>query len=885
MKTFISISLLFLLTISFTLQGQKNATRDFIEERIGTQLDLYPQEKLHVQLDRTQYVPNEKIWFKAYLADAHSHKAVTDSRYVYVELINPLDSVVSRVRIRPENDMYYGYISLPEDLPEGTYILRAYTRYMENMGNEGFYRRNIYVGNLMANRIKPHISFRPDNEGKKVLVDLYYTEGENQIKIKPNELRFRNDKGIMQSIRMDKDSVAHISFDSKRTDKPNAFFVEADNYSHYIHFPSEEYDFDVTFFPEGGYLLDGKPCRLAFKALNTTGRAEAVNGVIVDEEGNELYEFSSYYAGMGVVGFLSEEGKKYYAECTNDKGIMKRFELPATVSGTYSLVVNWRNEKLHIGVNYPANIKRDESLYVLIHCKGLVYYFSDLKKENDFVSFYKDQFPAGVLQIVLFDARMNALSERLVFCNRDDHAVTDFVTDQSVYKTREKVTGRLRVTDNKGQPLSGNLSVAITDDADLAVDTSSTILSTLLLSSEIRGYIESPEFYLGKDQISMNAADLLMMTQGWRRYNIPEVIKGNYTYPVHPVEMSQRLSGSVKSLALSKPIANGEVSFLGIPSSMEDTYVEVTQTDEKGNFYLSGFELPDSTRIFVQSLNNKGKQSVELIVDPELFPLIEKIDRVIQPEKEQPVNDYTDSYIEKAEKRSQYDDDMRLVRLGVVNVTASRIKKDEDYSMYAGSASASVTAEDIEKRHPSNMEALFWGIPGVSYVKGQIQIRNAANLAGPVYATILVDDIPVLDEDILDILNVHDVERVDIFKGAQAAIFGVRGGGGVVNIIMKKGRTNFTKTPTYNKTVVSPLGYQRPVEFYSPRYETPEEKSSYIPDVRTTVYWKPDIITGEDGEASFDFYTSDAETTYSVVIEGLSSDGNIIREVGRIKVE
>ena len=115
-------------------------------------------------------------------------------------------------------------------------------------------------------------------------------------------------------------------------------------------------------------------------------------------------------------------------------------------------------------------------------------------------------------------------------------------------------------------------------------------------------------------------------------------------------------------------------------------------------------------------------------------------------------------------------------------------------------------------------------------------------------------------------------------------MFGVRGFGGAISITTKTGGVG-NKRNEYNATVYTPLGYQKPVEFYSPKYETLESKHLTIPDYRTTIFWKPDTVIADAEEASFEFYTSDFPTTYSVVIEGLTTDGGIIRQVEKIRVE
>ena len=81
-----------------------------------------------------------------------------------------------------------------------------------------------------------------------------------------------------------------------------------------------------------------------------------------------------------------------------------------------------------------------------------------------------------------------------------------------------------------------------------------------------------------------------------------------------------------------------------------------------------------------------------------------------------------------------------------------------------------------------------------------------------------------------------------------------------------------------------PLGYQTPVEFYSPKYDTATKKNDEIPDLRTTLYWSPKLVTDEHGNTSFSFYTSDQPGSYFVCIEGVSDTGELVHTI-KILVE
>ena len=217
-------------------------------------------------------------------------------------------------------------------------------------------------------------------------------------------------------------------------------------------------------------------------------------------------------------------------------------------------------------------------------------------------------------------------------------------------------------------------------------------------------------------------------------------------------------------------------------------------------------------------------------------------------------------------------------------------KKEEARLQFFANSSSDVTIrrEDIEKGSPAFVSDLLNKVAGINvFPDGSISIRGGTGLP-----LILIDGIPMEWPDTLlsrqdsplEWVSVHDVESIDVFKGPGAAIFGMRGANGAISITTRRGSAGSVKEK-FNYTVYIPAGYQKPVEFYAPRYETLEDKRSAVPDYRTTIFWKPDVVVSDEGKASFEFYTADFSTIYSVVIEGLTADGRIVRQVDKIQLE
>ncbi|WP_280749166.1 carboxypeptidase-like regulatory domain-containing protein [Parabacteroides sp. PF5-9] len=774
-----------------------------IFDHFRRQLEVYPQEKLHLHLDRDYYVPGERIWFKAYLADALTHQSSNLSRYVYVELLDASDGLIHRVMLRPEQGMHYGHIFLSEAMPEGYYTVRAYTSYMDNPDGDYFFRKSIRIGDI---------------SGKQAVA--LKSEKKTQLQ-----------------------------------------------------------DFDVSFFPEGGSLLEGTLCKVAFKALNADGSSAYISGNVIDEEGNIQSSLHTLHAGMGIFGFIPGKGKRYFVECADLNGNQKKFILPDALSDAYALTASYgRDDRLIVGRQKATGVNDVSSMYILLHCRGEILYFNHWKATTPFMTFHKDDLPSGVIHILLFDEQMNPLSERLVFCLNDNQAQLSFSTDKEYYDIRDKITANLLITDRDGFPLSGNYSVSVTDDKDQAVDHSVSILSTMLLTSELKGYIESPAYYFqNNDEKSAQLLDLLMLTHGWRRYDVAEVVKGNVESPRQKPETNLAILGKVTTQLTDRPVKNSSISMM----TMSTGEIFETTTSEDGGFVFDEFEFPDSTIFFLRAENSNGRSSVELRLNKKSFPMPKALlfdPHTVATVQNAPI-ELTGTFMEKASERSKFDDEMRIIHLQDVDIVARKQKKDpEPFSVFSKMASISIGLTELEEKKPATLLDAFAGIPGFT-VKAIGEDPNDLEFGGAVF----IDDVYMSPEmgNPLEMIRVHDIERIDIFRaGAESGIYGVLGVNGVISITTKRGEgiPESIKEIHHQKTIM-PLGYQQPIEFYSPRYETQEQKFDIKPDLRTTIFWKPDLVTAADGKTSFEFYTSDFSTTYSVIIEGLTQDGRIVHEV------
>jgi hypothetical protein len=860
MKAIFTTVFILLALVLFGQETSENQDNDLMEEKLLQQLKRFPQEKIHIQTDKPTYVAGEKIWYRAFVVDAVLNTPSYKSRYVYVELISPAGELISLDKLKPVDSMFHNSIVLAEDLPEGMYMIRSYTNFMRNKPDY-FFEKKVFIADPQSSIIKLIPKFELEDKKGTLKVE-FHRYGNQELDVE--NLKIRVDTGKIKEVDIDKKVTQKTSegFSFKIIpEKQQSIYMEFESngrkFKKYIPIPKQDTDFDVSFFPEGGYLIDNVHCKMAFKALKSNGLSEDITGEIFDNNNNLITSIKSRHAGMGIFSLFSEPGKTYYAVCKNKSGESKRFQIPASKSDACVLKINWSKSKLYIslqkGVDYV-----ERPLNMIIHTRGIIIYADELTEQNT-NSINKSAFPSGVIQILLLDEQMNPLSERLAFClNESDLANVEIETDKPGYKQRELVSAKVHVADSENNALEGDFSVSVTDNKDILPDSAFTIVSNLLLTSDIRGYIEDPNYYIE----NQNNIDALLLTQGWRRYNVPAVLKDTLERPGHYMELGQEISGTVKRVIGSKTNENNSVSIF----SPNSGYADVAQTDENGRFYFNGFEFPDSTMYIVQALSKKGNSYVELVLDKENFP----------PAQSFALPDFVpDSlflrYVEKSDQKYIDENGTRSTILDEVTITAQKAEPKRS-TLYSSMMSTVVTHDKFE-RYRDLYQALMT-IGGVSVSTDNIISIRGSNVA----PAIIIDDAIWEDVDLRDI-SITDVETIEIMKGAEAAILGTRGGGGAIIITTKTGDVIPKKGKTFNMKAIVPKGYRKNAEFYSPKYETEDQKKGI--DRRTTVYWKPDVKISE-GNAILQFYTADSNSTYSVVIEGLTTDGRIIRKTSSI---
>ena len=850
-------------TFSNSDSRSESAQKHSAIDRINIQRNIYPQEKIHVVTDRNLYCGGDTIWLRAFVVDADSHIQTAISKYAYVELLNPFGYANKRFKLMESDGVYAGYIPVDEEIYEGDYTLTAYTAYAENQGKDFFFRKPLRILAPQSSKYVIDSEFAPSGEGK--VNGLFKIRSLTGDPINYKVMSWTMPDGDFLEIPHAKKGVSRKF---NRNKDENVVLVKFGDYGRYfqVEYPVEKTD--LAFYPEGGWLIADQPCTVAFKATDENGKGVYVSGVIRDDLNEEIARFNTVHNGMGCVMFVPEAGRTYTAQYVGPEAQPRTAEIGSAKSGAVSLRYGSAGSK---GIFSVAG-GDDKELELVVSLRGAGVMNAPISSSTP-LSFEKGDMPAGLYQGLLVSKTDNAvLSERLFFIGADR------LNPEVASLDSDSTSINLKMPEG----LIGDCSVRVTNSHLDPGKTEIDIQTQLLLQSELRGRIENPRYYFeSTDREIESNLDLLMLVNGWSRYNIPDAIQGKYEEPKIPLEIGQEISGQVRSRWKNSPMEGVMVSAI-VPKKNFGTFAD---TDSDGIFHLNGFDFPEGTPFILKAMNEKGGLEANYDIFEDRFPETECLPHIYPSASTEDITDFFKG--------------SRWILLDEVKVQAFKESNDD---IYANFSSYSRTADDMKVRGITsvgqalrgiggiflNMDRLIWrGTPVSYYIDGQIfDPRGAAsigyNIGGYPYGgsfghtepTMKKDDFysPSLSE-VEAAVPFKSIERIDFIRPEHSLVLGPSYGGPIVSITTKTGDKKSWSRQFELKDYL-PLGYQEYKEYASPLLSV--DTDEYDLETKPTLLWLPSVKFDEKGQ-SIDLKFP-VKPEYRVIIEGLSDNGDIISE-------
>ena len=624
-------------------------------------------------------------------------------------------------------------------------------------------------------------------------------------------------------------------------------------------------NYDIHFFPEGGNMVAGIESVVGFKVSDASGNGvNDFRGSVVDQNNNTVAIFGPHKFGMGRFNFTPVAGNKYSAiiKVGNNNAVISDF--PAAIAQGYAMKLEAEaKDNLHITVSTNISFP-DQYVYLFAHTRQVVKIAKRAVVTNGKAEFTvsRNSLGEGVSSFTVFNYSQQPVCERLFF-KRPGRLNIDAESSQSNYAPRKKVTVVVRAQDSKGNPASDadmSMSVYMVDSLQMAQQ--NNILSYLWLSSDIKGHIESPDYYFDNPEEDVaESVDNLMITQGWRRFKWDDVIQNKTpSFEFVPEYEGHIINGRVVSKKNGLPMEN-VAAYLSAPGQKFQLGTALSNKNGLIQFDLKNFF--GSNEIVLQTVNAK-----DTAYRMEVFtPFSEKF-------SDNPIPSFTLS--ETLQQDLLYHSVGMQVQNAFLNENLQRFDAPQvvDSTAFYGQPDKKYFLDDYT-RFNTMEEVMREYVSFVSVHRRQqkfyFKVLNSPHqLFFDEEPLMLLDGVVVPDADKLmnyDPLKVKKIEVVgrEYFIGPTIA-------NGIISYTTYKGDLDgFQIDP--NAVVLEYEGLQLQREFYAPVYDTEAQANSRMPDFRNLLYWSPNVKIGSLGNKQISFYTSDRQGKYIVVLEGITSSG------------
>lgn len=875
-KSFFLLALVFLpLSLNLVAAEKNLSNADFLKKIISYNT-VYRQEKAYVHTDKPAYFAGETIWLSAYIMNIKNNNLNKTEKVVYVDLIKPSGKILKKHILKVESGRAVGQIKIRSHYPSGTYYLLAYTNWMRNTGSDFYYKKPILILN--------------DSEEKN----------ETYGNLKDN---------VQNPFPEPEDSVQETS-------------------------P----ELSIRFFPEGGDLIDKINTRVAFEATSNAGTRVSVSGYIKDDSGSTLATISSLWEGKGYFFLTPEFGKEYYAEIAIDETLTLQFVLPEVKKNGYSLKLESapKSDRVLLSIGGKGDDSTGAFFLLAMQNNYPVYALSDsLSGVKTYAIPLKD-LNTGIVQFTIFDHKKRPRCERLFFVNKNDKLNIEVLGSEFEAEPRGKISLELQVKDKNQIPVEGSFSLAITD-AWRIVDSFYEVpdfLSNFYIGAYLPGINYDLGNFLASSSKNYLKTELLMLTNGWRRYEWEEVLKDTIEIPTYLEEPGIYVKGKLYKKNKKKKEAPDGLNVTMMLPKRFDTYTQLT--DENGGFTFLVQDFTDTMKAVLQT-KNKMNLKRDYYIDIETNVKSKPVDIVetnVQYGKD--TIDFT-GYFESL-RRESLKEELRNNYLLDLYIDTTDVQIDE--VTVIGTKNTDVKGEII-KRYGApeqtvgkkqlmalNEEKSWnWGlmsimedaIPGLDvfvlddssvrftptdrrrhrffiFVDGDlVGATDAKGILDSMHSTYYVSDLIGLDATIVKSVDLiypkeknagNEIIGLDEFY--SKVITDIPEGGNnltqlveqserytspvaILSIYTQDGKGLFSRGQFKGMLTFSLTGYSKTKEFYVPDYANPD--LSIETDERTTLYWNPNVKTDASGKAKIEFYNSDKASMFRADVVGISEDG------------
>lgn len=624
--------------------------------------------------------------------------------------------------------------------------------------------------------------------------------------------------------------------------------------------------YDAQFFPEGGDLVVGLRSKVAFRVTNQSGNGISFRGAVVNERNDTVAHFRPLKYGIGSFYLTPTGTSKYKVVIVDERGARSTYNIREAKENGYVITLTETSDFINVDVAASSQADNYAPVYLFAQCRQGIVAKDTRTIQQGKTSFKirRSDIPAGITHFTLFDRDLKPAAERLYFKRQDQTMTVEARTEIVSYDNRSRV--RLRVSSNE----NANLSVSVFKNDSLPSVASVNLFEYLWLTSELKGNIESPEYYFSSnDTTAARAADNLMLTHGWRRFTWNDVMKKQASLPHLPEYRGHIVRARVT--ALNGDPAPGVLAYLASPQMYVRTYGSRADNNGEAQFEVKDFY--GTKKVYLQT----NQKTDSLYRARFTNPFSETYTSWPLPPLALPTNigkQVLDRSVSMQVQDVYFRDQVNRF-----------LPPNNDSIQFYGTPDERYNLDDYT-RFPIMEEVLREYVPGVMVRKKKDgfhflvidRINKSLFREDPM---ILLDGVPIFSVEKIMSYSPLKIKRLDVLS--REYYDGILSFPGLMAFSTYE--NDLADFPIDERVLITDydgLTVQR--EFYSPRYDKPGNKDSRLPDPRTLLYWNPTVITTKGETQEIEFYTSDVPGNYTILVEGISKDGRAATGSGAFSV-
>jgi hypothetical protein len=618
----------------------------------------------------------------------------------------------------------------------------------------------------------------------------------------------------------------------------------------------------IQFFPEGGTCIAGYPANFAFKAVDSFGRSLDCKGVVITQHKDTVSHFESLHNGMGTFQLTMEKNMAYYA-CVTQNGELIKQQLP--VAADQGLMMNASTsigDSIRVHVQGSSDFN-NTTIYLLTQSNQMTEEAQSniLRNGECIFTVDKKNLADGISTLTIFDQLRKPVCERLAFKRPADTAHLMIRADQTVYQKRKIVNLELTPVAVNPATLNGNFSLSVYLTDSLQGLPKENVVTWLYLSSELKGRIESPDYYFTHpDSKTDKALDNLLLTQGWRKFKESEELNDNKpSFEFLPELEGAVVNGRIVDKVTGAGIA-GSGAYLSIPGS---PYAFTSSTSNAQGDIRFGFPDVYNNKVLVlqTALNRDSNYRIEITnAYTDKFPSITAPPFFLSPLSEKQLlnrsigNQVENTYAAQRKNHFIYP---------LTDSTSFYGKPDKLYNLE--DFTRFQTMDEVMREYVNDVRVRKEGD------RYNFKVRNDLfNVYFEEDPLILLDGVPVSDATRIIMLDPAKVKTIEVISRNYCT--GSSTFQGIVSLTSYSGELGATVINP-NALVVEYEGLQQQRTFYSPQYTTTRDTENHLPDFRNVLYWNPQVKLDANGKMHLSFYSSDMKGRFIAFVQGMFNNG------------